>query len=255
MSGVQSIERAFALLRALAVGPAGVTELAERADLPKSTVARLLAALESERAVTQVEAGGEYRLGGALADLAGAAAPGHNLIAAARPHLMELTKLTGETSGVAVLDDMTVYYLDHIESSEEVTVRGWTGQTVPAHLVPSGLALMAGLSARTVDRYLATDLERSTEHSIIDPAVIRDRVAEIRHRGYLWFNGEFDDGLNSVASPVWGDDTMVVAAIHVHGPAYRFPGDRDHHRIGELVNETALQLASQLSGRAVDTTG
>ena len=44
MSGVQSIERAFALLRALAAGPAGVTELAERSELPKSTVYRLLGA-------------------------------------------------------------------------------------------------------------------------------------------------------------------------------------------------------------------
>ena len=50
---MQSIERAFALLRALAVGPVGVTELAERVDLPKSTVARILAALENEGAVTQ----------------------------------------------------------------------------------------------------------------------------------------------------------------------------------------------------------
>ena len=51
MSGVQSIERAFALLRALAVGPAGVTELADRATLPKSTVARLLGALEAANGV------------------------------------------------------------------------------------------------------------------------------------------------------------------------------------------------------------
>ncbi|MBT6446995.1 MAG: helix-turn-helix domain-containing protein, partial [Acidimicrobiaceae bacterium] len=48
---VQSIERAFAILRALAVGPSGVTELAERVDLPKSTVARLLNALETEGAI------------------------------------------------------------------------------------------------------------------------------------------------------------------------------------------------------------
>ena len=92
MPGVQSIERAFVLLRALAVGPAGVTELAERCELPKSTVARLLSALEQQSAVEQDQIGGEYRLGQSLADLAGAAAPGRNLITAARPHLWDLTE-------------------------------------------------------------------------------------------------------------------------------------------------------------------
>ena len=68
---VQSIERAFAILRALAVRPSGVTELADRVDLPKSTVARLLNALELEGAIEQVEAGGDYRLGPAIEEIAG----------------------------------------------------------------------------------------------------------------------------------------------------------------------------------------
>ena len=51
---VQSVERAFALLRTLSLGPLGVTELAERVGLPKSTVARLLGALEKEQAVEQL---------------------------------------------------------------------------------------------------------------------------------------------------------------------------------------------------------
>lgn len=247
MSGVQSIERAFALLRALAVGPAGVTDLADRAELPKSTVARLLAALESEGAVEQVEAGGEYRLGHTLADLAGAAAPGHNLITAARPHLMELTNLTGETSGLAVLDGLEVYFLDHVESEEEVTVRGWTGQQVPPHLVPSGLVLLAGLPTATVDRYLQGDLEQATDESIVDPVVIRERITSAREVGHVWFEREFDPDLNSVAAPVWGRDGTVIAALHVHGPAYRFPDQKSRNKIGQLVCETASLLAAQLS--------
>jgi DNA-binding IclR family transcriptional regulator len=45
MSGVQSVERAFSVLQCLAGGPAGVTEIAERVSLPKSTVSRLLSTL------------------------------------------------------------------------------------------------------------------------------------------------------------------------------------------------------------------
>lgn len=247
MSGVQSIQRAFALLRALSVGPAGVTELADRVELPKSTVSRLLSALEAEGAVRQDETGGVYALGDGLADLAGAAAPGHGLVTAARPHLQELTELTGETSGLAVLDDDHVYYLDHVEADEEVMVRSWTGERIPLHLVPSGLALLAGAPDTTVDRYLNQPLTRSTEASVIDPVMIRRRIADLRRTGYLWFRQEFDEGICSVASPVWNHDrTEVVAALHVHGPSYRFPDDGDHDEIGRLVSETASLLGEQL---------
>ena len=199
MSGVQSIERAFALLRALAVGPAGVTELADRVELPKSTVARLLAALETEGAVEQVESGGEYRLGNALADLAGAAAPGYNLVTAARPHLIELTEQTGETSGVSILDNGHVYYLDHVEADEAVMVRSWTGELIPFHLVPSGLALLAGASDACITKHLARPRERSTERSVTDAETIMARIAEVADKGFLWFEREFDEHITSVA--------------------------------------------------------
>jgi DNA-binding IclR family transcriptional regulator len=246
MPGVQSIERAFALLRALAVGPAGITDLADQTQLPKSTVARLVAALETEGAVEQIETGGEYRLGDTLADLAGAAAPGHNLVAAARPHLLQLTSDTGESSGLAVLDDDAVYYLDHVEAEEEVMVRSWTGERIPLHLVPSGLALLAGAGSDAVDRHLAGPLERTTANSVNDPAAIRARLDEIRQVGYLWFHQEFDDSICSVAAPVWSPDGSVLAALHVHGPAFRFPGDKDEQKIGELLRTAADNLAEQL---------
>lgn len=222
--------------------------MAERAELPKSTVARLLAALEYEGAVEQVASGGEYRLGNTLADLAGVAAPGYNLVTAARPHLMELTNVIGESSGLSILDDGAVYYLDHVEAVEEVMVRSWTGERIPFHLVPSGLALLAGEPSERVDRHLRQNLEKATERSVITPEAIRARVADVQRQGYLWFHQEFDDSICSVASPVWDDDGSVMAAIHVHGPAYRFPGDSDEREIGKLVQATAERLATQLHG-------
>lgn len=246
MSGVQSIERAFVLLRALAVGPAGITELAERSDLPKSTVARLVSALESEGAVEQVTSGGDYRLGSSLADLAGASAPGRNLIAAARPHLLELTERTGETSGLSILEDGMVYYLDHVESEEEVLVRSWTGERVPAHLVPSGLILLAALPASEVRGLLAGPLEAATPASVTDPAEIRDRLRLATERGYIWTHSEFDESLSSVAAPVTDHDGITIAAIHLHGPAYRFPSELGADETGKLIKEAAERLSLQL---------
>lgn len=247
MSGVQSIERAFSLLRALATGPAGVTDLADRTTLPKSTVARLLSALESEGAVEQLETGGQYRLGAAVADLAGAAAPGYNLVTAARPHLAELTRLSGETSGLSVLDQGQVYYLDHVENEEAVMVRSWNGERVLPHLVPSGLVLLAGSSPAVVDVYLSQPLARATAQSVIDPDAIRARLDLVRHQGWIWVHQEFDDSLCSVAAPVITAEGATVAAVHVHGPAYRFPGHLDQDQLGRLTRAAADNLARQLS--------
>src|SRR5688572_9743072 len=100
MGSVQSVERAFTVLHCLAGGPAGVTEIAERCDLPKSTVSRLLATLHDIDVVEQTESGGDYRIGGALLDLAGGVAPTAHLVALARPHLADLSEQLGEATGL-----------------------------------------------------------------------------------------------------------------------------------------------------------
>lgn len=76
MAAVQSIQRAFSVLRALSRSPMGVTQLSESVGLPKSTVARLLAALEEEGAVEQIEVGGQYSIGDGLLDLSGGLSSG-----------------------------------------------------------------------------------------------------------------------------------------------------------------------------------
>jgi len=239
---VQSIERAFTILRALSVGPLGVTDLADRVDLPKSTVARLLSALDNQGAVTQDDAGGEYRLGEGLLEIAGATQPGQNLVATARPHLIDLVAATSETAGISVLDGRSVYYLEHVEAEGDVQVRDWTGETAPLHTVPSGLVILASYSERRLDKYLSGDLECTTPWSIIDPGAIRERLATIRSLGYAWVYEEFAEGINSVAAPLIDANGKVEAAIHVHGPAYRFPNPDRVHDVGMQVAQSAAAI-------------
>jgi len=244
---VQSIERAFTLLRALAVGAAGVTDLAERVDLPKSTVARLLNALETEGAVTQDEVGGDYRLGEGLLDIAGATQPGRNLVATARPHLLELTERIGESAGVSVPDGRSMYYLDHAEAESDVQVRDWTGESCPIHTVPSGLVVMAYWPERKLEAFLRSDLIKTTAWTVTEPDEVRARLEQVRSLGYAWVYEEFAEGINSVAAPIFEADGSVEAAIHIHGPAYRFPDPDRSHDLGLLIIETARSLADHLA--------
>ncbi len=243
---VQSIERAFTLLRALATAPYGVTELAEQVELPKSTVARLLSALEAEGAVTQDEMGGEYRLGDGLLDIAGAAQPGRNLVATVRPYLLELSEEMGEAAGLGIAHGRDVYYLDHAVPEADVMVRDWTGESLPMHSVPSGMALLAHLPAEEVDAYLAVPAEAVTPNTLVDPAAIRERIDAVRNLGYAWGYEEGVDGINSLAAPIIGADGEVIAALHVHGPAFRFPNPDRTHDLGMRLIEAAGGVAAQL---------
>ena len=155
MGSVQSVERAFTVLRCLAGGPAGVTEISERCDLPKSTVSRLLATLNDIDVVEQLGAGGDYRIGAAILELAGGVSPTAHIVALARPHLVDLSEELGEATGLAVLDGAQVHYLDQVDGPHAVQVRDWTGERVPAHLVPSGLVLLAASGDAVRKRYLS----------------------------------------------------------------------------------------------------
>jgi len=241
MSTVQSIDRAFAVLRSLTSGPAGVTEVAERVQLPKSTVSRLLSTLEEQGAVEQVSAGGHYRIGWAMLELAAAARPGRSLVSVARPHLVELTRLTGEAAGISIPDGTEMLYLDQLTPDSELQVRDWTGHRIPMHAVPSGLVVLA-TDAALVQRVLDAPMQRFTRHTITGSAALLTRLSEVSDAGYAWAIEEFADGMNSVAAAVRTDDGRVIAALHVYGPASRFPGDRSRTELGDLVRRTADKI-------------
>jgi DNA-binding IclR family transcriptional regulator len=246
MSSVQSVERAFAVLRCLASGPTGVTDIADRTTLPKSTVSRLLATLQDLGAVEQHDVGGEYRIGNAIVELAAGAGSSVDLVAISRPHLVELAEAVGEATGLSVLDRDQAHYIAQVDATHAVQVRDWTGDSFPLHLVPSGLVLLAAAAPAFRERYLSGGLVATTPRSVTDPAAISARLEQVARVGYAWVYEEFAEGLNSVAALVRGVDGEPVAAIHAHGPSYRFPGDADPARIGEMVRDAAAHVAERL---------
>jgi len=249
VSRVQSIERAFAVLTALGSGPLGVTEVAERVRLPKSTVARLLAALAAEGAVEQVPDGTDYRIGERLVGIASHAVPARSLIALARPHLVELAEATGEAAGLSIADGSLVHYIDQEDSPHPVGVRDWTGTRLPMHAVSSGIVFLANMAPADVDRFLAGSLERFTEGTVTEPERIRERLRRARLEGVAWTRDEVAEGISSVAAAVASEAGEVIGAVHVHGPSYRFPGpdgvasDGDRERIEALVVTAAARVS------------
>ncbi len=247
MSGVQSIQRAFLVLQRLASQPMGVTQLAESADLPKSTVARLLKTLEMEGAVERVDESGRYRIGPGLATLAGASSTALDLIGQVRPHLVQLADETGEDAGLSVPDGYKMHYIDQADSENAVQVRDWTGELAPMHAVPSGLVVLAHWPEAALERFLRRPLDAYTPSTMTDPEQLRTRLGRIRTDGHAWVFEEFAEGINSVAAPILDRRGRPRGAIHVHGPAYRFPPEGEDDRVAGLVTERAAVIAEQLA--------
>ncbi len=246
MAGVQTLERAFTILRALSLGPAGVTDLSDRTGLPKSTVSRLLSALDVERAVLQ-NSDGIYELGDGIAELSQALHQDQNAVEVAQPHMLELMELTGEAVGLNRFDGTSVRTLLQIDDPDSsVVVRDWTDVPTPAHAVPAGLCVLAYSSKATQEAYLRRDLEVSTDKTITDPEALRRRLQSIRADGFAWVFKEFTDDINSVAAPIADSSNRTTLALHVHGPAFRFPGDADTDEIAERVASTAQRIEAQL---------
>lgn len=248
MATVQSVERAFRILEAIAVTPRGVTDIARHVGLPKSTVARLLATLEDVSAVERAPDGHTYRVGPALGAYDRSGGGAATLVALARPHLSGLTRAVGEAAGLSAPDGYRVHYIDQTESPSPIQVRDWTGELIPMHLVPSGLVIMARWPHDVLDRYLARDLESPTEHSVTEPSRIAARLEEIRAEGTAWVHEELVEGINSVAAAIVDKADRPVGAIHIHGPAYRFPEPGNADEVARLVAEAAERVSAASTG-------
>ncbi len=250
-NAVRSVDRAAALLLALgdSQGEAGVTELARRLGLHKSTASRLLATLQRRGLVEQDGETGKYRLGLVVIRLAERAERTLDLRGIAMPELERLARLTRETTGLGVLEHDRLLTVAQADGPNLIAVGDWTGRTSPLHCVASGKVLLAALAEREVLRITRLGLVAHTDRTITELEPLLEELARIRRRGYATAIGEYEPGMNAVAAPVHDARGAVVAAVDIWGPAFRIPP----RRMPELIagaRETAAAITVRLGGAA-----
>lgn len=246
---VRSVDRAAALLIALgdSQGEAGVTELARRLGLHKSTASRLLATLEKRGLVEQDEESGKYRLGLIVIRLAERAERTLDLRAISMPELERLARSTRETTGLGVLEGDQLLTVAQAAGPNLVAMGDWTGRCVPTHSVASGKVLLASLPEREVLRLVRRGLDRFTERTITQLEPLLEELARVRRRGFATAFGEFEAGLNAVAAPVHDARGAVIAAVDVWGPAFRVTPARVPELV-QHVRAAAGALSVRLGG-------
>lgn len=248
-NAVRSVDRAAALLLALGQcdGQAGVTELARRLGLHKSTASRLLATLQRRGLVEQDGNSGKYRLGLVVIRLAERAERTIDLRSIATPELERLSRATRETASLVVLDGEAALTVAQADAPNLIAVGDWTGRATPLHCVASGKILLAALAEREVLRIVRRGLQRYTERTIVDLPPLLEELARVRRRGFATALGEWEGGLNAVAAPVQDARGRVVAAVDIWGPAFRLT-PRRVPELSTLARETALSISARLGG-------
>lgn len=227
-STLSTVRNAARLLEAFAPGERdlGVTDLARRLELPKSSVHRLLTALVNAGLVERAEGHGRYRLGVRLYELGEIVPSRAELHAISLAALDELHDRTGEMAHVAVLDGRDVVAVERRETPGLLRLVTRLGHRHPAHVTSAGKVLLAYLPLPERASLLAgRDLETLTPHSISDRGRLEEELAKVRSRGWAESRHELEVGLVSVASPIRDAQGRVVAAVGLAGPASRFTRD------------------------------
>jgi DNA-binding IclR family transcriptional regulator len=250
---VQSLDRAFDLLEALAPGgELGLTELANRTGLVPSTVHRLLATLVKRGYVAQSVDSGRYRVSYKVAEIAAGLEQGRaRLRAEAHPHLERISHETGETVNLVVLDGDRVVYVDQVEGTRRVRMFTAVGTAALAHTTGAGKAILAyGPPGALTALYGGREpLERLTPGTLVTIAALEADLARIRARGYALDEEEHEIGVGCIATPVLDHSGRPLAAISVSGPSTRvLRGDTDD--LGGLLGRHAAEVSAALGRRA-----
>jgi DNA-binding IclR family transcriptional regulator len=191
----------------------GVSELARRTDLSKSTAFRLLSMLERNQVVVRVGTG--YRLGSLLADNGSSEAAAHDALRdALTPHLMDLYDRTRQTVHLAVIHGPEVVYLNKLQGPRPASSPSRIGGHAPAYATGIGKVLMAW-NPESIDLTLSAPFVRWTPRTIASEDELLAALQEVRRTGVAFDRDESLVGLSCIAAPIMGRSGRPVAAFSI----------------------------------------
>ena len=240
---MQSADRALAILGSFGSERRSVrvSELAAELAVHKSTVSRLLTALERRGFVRRD--GERFVPGFEIVRIARLVSSEEALVAAATPVLERLAAETGEAAVVGVRRGNEAYFVHQVQGDHILVVDDWSGRSTPLHVSAIGKAILAFGSEPHEG-----PLPPYTTHTITDPAAFQRELHRTRLRGYAILRDELEDGLTAVGAPVFDETGACVAGISVSGPTFRLP--RSLGTLGEACRLGAAEITQRLAGKA-----
>lgn len=223
-AGTQSIDRAGEMLARLldSTEPMSLRDLAEAADLPKSTASRLLTALERHGLVHQAGERGKLEPGPAILRFAHRGGVERHLVELAEPALEAVSQASRETVNLSVPTPLGVDHLAQVDGSHFLGAGQWVGRRVDYHCTANGKVFLAFGAAELP----AGGLARLTDDTVVDRAALERQLETVRREGVATAIDELEAGLSAIAAPVRGPTGDVIAALSISGPTLRLTGAR-----------------------------
>lgn len=215
--GVQVIARAAEILRLLQAHPSGISqaEIGERLGMARSTVSRILGALDDEGLVASRGPRGPYRLGPEIARMAATVRMG--VVMDVHPFMEELSRELEETVDLSILDGDRVTFVDQVVSPHRLRAISAVGESFPLHCCANGKALLANLPP---EHALPSRLARLTDNTITTPAALRRELDRVRADGVAYDREEHTEGVCAVGAVLLIGEQLVAVSVPV--PAQRF---------------------------------
>jgi IclR family KDG regulon transcriptional repressor len=251
-AGIQSIERAFAILEEVARRRDGIglAELAKRVGLHSSTTFHLVRTMVQLGYVSQPKDSKKYRIGRRLFTLAAAALDEVELVNIATPILEKLTTETGESSHFAIRSGDEIVVVAKTAGSGMFQLVDRSGAVRPAHATALGKVLLAALAPAELARDLASrELRSFTAKTIVEREPLERELEAVRRQGIAYDDGEFDPEVRCVAVPVRDFAGRVIGAIGISGPIWRLSLQALQDK-SVRVREAAASLCAELGARA-----
>jgi DNA-binding IclR family transcriptional regulator len=247
---LSSVATAMRLLKAFSEDEVeiGISALAKRLGIAKSTAHRLATTLLAEGLLEQEPESGKYRLGVALFRLGALVRRRMEVSNEARPYLYALREAINESVHLAILDGAEIMYVYHLECTHAIRSRSDLGMRKLAHATAEGQAILAFQPPEVIVCVVAGGLKAYTPKTVTSPDKFLKALAAVRQRGCAIEDEESEIGMVCVAAPIRDDTGAVVAALGIAGPVTRL-SKRTVAGIVPQVIATANQVSSRLGYR------
>lgn len=220
-----------------------MAELTARVGLPQSTAFRLVRTLQDVGMLTS--AGGMYRIGPRVLQLAEAARSEFDVVGVATPEMETLAEQTGETILLTTLAGDQAVAVHAVPGRQAIRFSFDIGIARPLHAGASAKILFAFMRQAHRDRILrAGQFERRTPQTVTDPNRLRVELALIREQGYSLTSDEWEPGALSTAAPVFGP--LGIWGLSIVAPTFRVDAAQAA-RMTELVIKAAHQINESVS--------
>ena len=221
----------------------GVTEVARKLNLPKSTVSRLVSELVNEGYLKKV--GHKYSLGLSILCLSGVIMSHLEIHREAHEPLKSLVRKVEENAHISTLEGTQLIYLLKVECNQAVRLLSHVGHYRPITCSSPGKLLLAHQSVDLINEVINQGFTKRGPDSITDSHVLMDRLNKIKQQGYDVSINEMNEDVVSIAAPIKDYMGNVIAAVSIAGPRHRIDDDLLPHYVNEIV-KTGEVISHQL---------